>query len=1203
MKRALTIIGIVLLVILIWLSGPYIGFEAPVDRLYVIMGLLLIVAIITAIRVLKASRISSFIENLIKSQADDQLINARPDQKENIEAVRNHFLESLKTLKKSRLGKGQRGNTALYELPWYIIIGPPATGKSTLLRHSGLSFPLTDKKIQGVGGTRNCDWWFANDGIILDTAGRYTVDNEDKAEWMVFLDVLKKARKKQPINGVIVAISIDDLINGSDDEVERYAERIKARCDELVDKLEVKFPIYLMFTKCDLMDGFVEFFGDLTKNEREQVWGCTLSDEQRSTGDLDEIFQTEIDKIIKSLNNWRLDKLNKERKLEKRERIFLFPMQYSDAKKKIIRFVSCLFQPNPYRENPILRGFYFTCGTQEGSPIDKIIGRVNPAFSAVEKKSYFIKDCFTKVIFPDQHFAQLTEASKRTRKITLMASIFSSVIFAGGLISGISVSYFNNKKLVKQLYTDAVKVTEIGWNSRMDFQDNFTSFDNLRKTLQMLDDYEEENPPLGLRFGLYEGSGFIDNLRNIYLSRLNEIMLIPLKWEMEKGLEVYIKKDSSEDWDSLYNSLKAYLMFSRPDKINEDFLGDIAKQYWMNYLLRVYGNNRREDIGKIADSQISYYLSLLADNKVGENFISKPNQEITRKVRSMLSKEPAAKSIYLKMKKIAESQLSPLRLSDILSPDTRDILTSIYHVPGTFTKFGYDLYVKDYIAKAGMISDSGDWVLESQMQQNIVDKEKQERIVSELKQLYISDYIETWKTFIGSVSIVPFNSINDLVKKLNILSDEGASPFVLLFSKMYENMQIDVDKEDKSKSIVESGSKLIDKIKDKIGLSQTETDARGEKDSPKSLMGKERSNLSRFSGISGTGGDKKSGLENYLQIIKELHETFYSITESGDSVNEIKLFTQRLFSRKTATAGTNELISGVQRTNYIIDDFKSRFREPLKRLLVQVFDQTGAICIKAASEQINNSWEEQVYKIYRRDVQGKFPFLKDAGEEASRRDVADFLMPIDGLLWQFYNKELKFFLTEENNSVRPKKWRTMNVPFTPETLKFLGKAHLIKNSLFWKDKKIPKVKFWFRPHPPKSIGKIEIYISKTVIYLDGQELVYKNGPEVWEPFSWPGRKLEQEGLSPAARLEISRGIFGHKTKKSYEGEWSLFRLLDEAKVKTDNNKFFKLKWSFPYEGETVEVKVDLKTESSQNPFIPGLLSGFTCPEQLTALNN
>ena len=1202
MKRILAFSGIILLIALVWLAGYYvpgIGLEPIENRVYATIGILAIVFLIAVLRILKASRVASFMENLIKRQADDQLINARPDHKENIEAVRNQFFKSIDTLKKSKLGQGRRGASALYELPWYIIIGPPATGKSTLLRHSGLSFPLTDKKIQGIGGTKNCDWWFANDGIILDTAGRYTTEGEDKDEWLVFLDVLKKNRKKQPVNGVIVAIGVDSLINASLEEVEGYAEKIKERCDELLDKLEVKFPIYLMFTKCDLLDGFIDFFGDLTKSEREQVWGCTLPEEDRSSSSLADLIHTELDKLTKSLYNWRMGKLSKEGKIEKRERIFLFPLQFSDIHKKIIRFSSYLFQPNPYRESPILRGFYFTCGTQEGSPIDKIIGRINPAFAEKEKKSYFIKDCFTQIIFPDQNFAQLTLAARKARKMATVGSVLLSTLFAGWLIFGISRSYLNNKELITKFNSDAKAVAQIKWNQRTKFQNNFSALDNLKKDIIRIENYREDAPPMNLRYGLYQGGKFVEIMKNIYLSGLNEILVAPVKTEIERKIKIDME-DSIKKWDSLYSALKVYLLLSTPDKVNEvnkSFLDDRVKKYWGHYLSREYGEQMDDKMTDIAPAHISYYLSQISniDSKIDSKYLLKADPDIVRKAQAKLNQEPAVINIYQGIKKAGAAELKPLRLKDILPPETRDILVSTYEIPGVFTKYGYDAYVGNAILEGIAISDSGDWVLGGRIKRNENVKEKRRKIINKLNQLYIKEYLAAWNKFVGSISISSSDTVDDLMRKLKIMANYQSSPFVLLFKKMIDNMKIEVVSP-KGLDIVGAGKGFFEKTKEIVGLSSgSKKDKIARSKNP---IEKEFLVLSDFSGIEEKTEGKRSGLEDYLGILRKIHDKLYTIALGDNPGNEIKSFTRKLFDRDSG--GANELSSGLRESNYILDDNKSQSKEYLKRLLSQVFDRIGIVCLKATSDQLNKLWKEKVFRIYKDKIYGRYPFEKNTRENTSRRDMARFLMPNEGALWQFYDKELKPFISQENDDLKPRSWKNFHVPFTDEFLRFYKNTRNVRDSLFWNDERSLRTKFWIRPHPPKSIGSTKVHISKTIFHINGQELVYENGPEIWEVFSWPGEKLEQEGLPPLSFLEITRGVAGYKTEKRFEGEWSLFRLLDKAEITTQNNKFFKLRWIFHLQGEPVAVDADLKTESPQNPFTPGIFSGFVCPERLTA---
>ena len=197
--------------------------------------------------------------------------------------LRERFEEAVATLKQQR-----RSGHSLYDLPWYVIIGAPGSGKTTALLNSGLKFPLEQRvgkgALRGVGGTRNCDWWFTDEAVFLDTAGRYTTQDSDAASdsagWKEFLALLRKYRKRRPVNGVILTISAQDLMTQGDAGREAHVEAARRRLNELNRELHIQLPVYLMVTKCDLVAGFTEYFDDLTQEGRAQVWGVTFPYEQ-----------------------------------------------------------------------------------------------------------------------------------------------------------------------------------------------------------------------------------------------------------------------------------------------------------------------------------------------------------------------------------------------------------------------------------------------------------------------------------------------------------------------------------------------------------------------------------------------------------------------------------------------------------------------------------------------------------------------------------------------------------------------------------------------------------------------------------------------------------------------------------------------------------------------------------------------------------
>src|SRR6185369_4072284 len=160
-------------------------------------------------------------------QADDELPPQPAPGQQEVEVLGERFARAVGMLKRRKVAgrkpwlSALSGRPYVYQLPWYVIIGAPGAGKTTALANSGLEFPLASrlgkKVIRGVGGTRNCDWWFASDAVLLDTAGRYTTQDShqaaDRAAWLGFLKLLVRYRPGQPINGVLLTVSVSDLLN------------------------------------------------------------------------------------------------------------------------------------------------------------------------------------------------------------------------------------------------------------------------------------------------------------------------------------------------------------------------------------------------------------------------------------------------------------------------------------------------------------------------------------------------------------------------------------------------------------------------------------------------------------------------------------------------------------------------------------------------------------------------------------------------------------------------------------------------------------------------------------------------------------------------------------------------------------------------------------------------------------------------------
>ncbi len=449
MKMLLAVAGFGSLAsILFWILP---ALKTPQARMWILIvgGIgLLAFLIVAGVRRTLFSRKSRQLSSALASQGP-----TRGDIAEQEQLYREKFNAKLNELRNHGL--------SVYRLPWFVLMGEPGCGKTASLIHSGLDFPLGKDEVPGFGGTRNYNWWFTNEAVILDTAGRIAFQEEgttDKIEWEYFLKLLKRNRTRCPINGVIVAVPADKLLRDSAEERANKASILRERLRQIHQQLGVRFPTFVLVTKMDLVGGFSEFCEEIRVDlqQRNQMFGWSRPGEFQAPYDpagFPEAFQ----QLYARVRDWALYYMHKRRATEQElGMVVTFPESFRQLGPPLADYIGTIFQKSPLLEPPFFRGVYFTSAVQEGAPIFDVFTRSRAGHAiaerprrAVDSKAFFIHDFYAKKVFPEHGLvfrsARHVALNRRARRLVWIGSAAMCAL----LLTIFGFGYYGVRGLVK----------------------------------------------------------------------------------------------------------------------------------------------------------------------------------------------------------------------------------------------------------------------------------------------------------------------------------------------------------------------------------------------------------------------------------------------------------------------------------------------------------------------------------------------------------------------------------------------------------------------------------------------------------------------------------------------------------------------------------------------------------------------------------
>jgi type VI secretion system protein ImpL len=468
-----------------------------------------------------------FVEQIVE-QDEARLKDLSEQDKQQGKELQNRWKEAIDALRSSHL---KRLGNPLYVLPWYLLIGESGSGKTTAIRSARLSSPFADlRQASGISGTKNCDWWFFEQAVLIDTAGRYAIpvdEGRDKDEWQRFLGLLAKYRKKEPLNGLIVTIAADKCVKEPVEVLEQDGKSIRRRVDELMRVLGAKFPVYLMVTKCDLIQGMTQFSDQLPETSLSQAMGAinpTLSK------DVAAFLERVLPAMGERLRDLRLLLLYESRSKHVDPGMVLFPQEFENLKPGLGAFIRGAFQENPYQETPLLRGLFFSSGRQEGMPYSHLLKALG-LLDAKDvlpgtDKGLFLHDFFGKILPKDRYLFAPTQRAVQWSQITRNLGLTAWVVLGIAICGLLSFSFVKNLATINTFSHEFPRPIVLSQEVLPDL----TIMERFQKTLFKV---EELNRHWWIpRFGLTESNRVEIELKRKYCSQFQQGILAPLDRDM-----------------------------------------------------------------------------------------------------------------------------------------------------------------------------------------------------------------------------------------------------------------------------------------------------------------------------------------------------------------------------------------------------------------------------------------------------------------------------------------------------------------------------------------------------------------------------------------------------------------------------------------------------------------------------------------------
>lgn len=1141
----ISFVGAAILAALGWFFAPLVdALQGLVPRLAVVLAVMLVWLV--------SNLGLDFARRRRERQLESGVAHA-DDADHEAAALRERMSAALAQLKKARGSGGY-----LYEQPWYAIIGPPGAGKTTALLNAGLKFPLADKMGQGavggVGGTRLCDWWFTDDAVLIDTAGRYTTQDSDasvdRAGWHAFLDVLRKTRPRQPLNGVIVAIALSEIAEAPAQERSAHAREIRRRITDLESRLGVRMPVYALFTKADLIAGFTEFFDDLDRERRNQVWGVTFPLEKTERGAVDK-FPAEFQSLLDRLNQRLFRRLQEEQSVDGRALIAGFPTQMALLEQPLQNFLVEAFGGSRHDPAPLLRGVYFASGTQEGTPIDRLTGTLVRTFGldqrraaprrADQGRSYFLGRLISDVILGEAMLVSEPPGAQ-ARRTALRTAAFAAIALAVVGIGGwLGFNRWMADREIQQMSTVLAAYESSAKATRFDPVDD----SDLPRLLPLLDAARDLRKAAGTSTAntILSGLDFSQTAKlqtaadTVYRHALSFALLPRLIWRLEAQM-----RGNFGNPYFLYEATRVYLMLGGQGPLDKPLIKE-----WMAYDWQA----AHGALNAAALAGLATHLDALLAQPLPTLTL---DEALVVRARAAFSSVPLAARVYSRLKPaLAAQDLPPWRPSDALGRAGLHLFVRASGkkltdgIPGYLTPDGFYKALLPALPAATREAAGESWI--TGQGAAILSEAEQRALADQVISLYAADYIKAWDALLQDIEIAPQRSVPQAAQDLFILG-APQSPLKELLIAMARQLTL----AQAPVAVPAAGTAVAAVMTAAVAATTAPAPGREIEEHFRPLREL----------VVVTAG---APIDQVLKRINDLQQQMARLAAAGPAA-----------AAQTASSLGNEPVANLRAE-------ARRQPQPVARWLQAMAESSTALRGGAGGAR------QQVIAAYNGSsgpaalcplaVNGRFPFVANSTLDTPLEDFARLFAP-GGLIDGFFNTQLKPFVDTASNPWKGQAVEGVPAPVSAADVIHFQRAAVIRQQFFAPGSATVAVRFDITP------VSLDPGATQVALELDGASVTYaQGGPARSTQVTWPGPDRLQN-----VRLVFEPPPSGHTGVLSESGPWAMFRLFSRGTISPGGAPG---RYMLTFALGNRNAVFELRPATSLNPFALRVLQDFRCP--------